>query len=312
ALHDSLERFPEPACHPGTRTDILDQLSSWSTDTNPESTILWLHGSAGMGKSAIAQMFAGNCQQEGRLGASFFFRRGHPKRGTWNGLVTTIAYQLAKSVPEFLLPLQQAMEADKLIVGRAIPVQFRRLIVEPFRQAPVPQIIPVIVLDGLDECTDHTVQQQILRLFIGAIRDQQLPIRLSVISRPEPHLREVLETNEVLTICRPLELSADLSAIRTYLQAEFSRIHSDYRARGIDLGTVWPTPDALDQLVWKSSGIFIYATTIIRFLGDEYRHPADQLTSILNLDPLSTAPLDDLYTQILSVIPQECHQLRIL
>ncbi|KAJ7117010.1 hypothetical protein C8R44DRAFT_556075, partial [Mycena epipterygia] len=315
ALHDSLERFPEPACHPGTRTDILDQLSSWSTDTNPESTILWLHGSAGMGKSAIAQMFAGNCQQEGRLGASFFFRRGHPKRGTWNGLVTTIAYQLAKSVPEFLSPLQQAMEADKLIVGRAIPVQFRRLIVEPFRQAPVPQIIPVIVLDGLDECTDHTVQKQILRLFIGAIQDHRLPIRLLLISRPEPHLREIIETSETLTICHPLALSADKSAyedIRTYLRAEFSRIWSEYMASGANLGADWPTMDALDHLVQKSSGIFIYATTIVRFISNEYSHPESQLASILRLDLRSTAPLDDLYTQILSALPREDQQLRIL
>ncbi|KAJ7117038.1 hypothetical protein C8R44DRAFT_627152 [Mycena epipterygia] len=312
AVHDSVERFPEPACHPGTRTQILEQLRLWSIDTNPESSLLWLHGSAGMGKSAIAQMFAGECHKEGRLGASFFFRRGHPKRGTWNGLITTIAYQLANSVPDFLLPLQQAIERDKIIVGRAIPVQFERLLVEPFHHIPVPQIIPVIVLDGLDECDNHKVQQQILWLFIGAIRDQQLPIRLIITSRPEPHLREVLEVNEVLTICRPLELSADRSDIRTYLQAEFSRIHSDYRARGINLGTVWPTPDALDQLVWKSSGTFIYATTVIRFVSDEYSHPEDRLTSLLRLDPLSTAPLDDLYTQILSVLPQESRQLRIL
>ncbi|KAJ7882768.1 hypothetical protein B0H14DRAFT_1458487, partial [Mycena olivaceomarginata] len=173
ALHDSGERFPEPACHPGTRTAILDQLKSWSVNTSPENALLWLHGSAGMGKSANAQMFAGECHKEGRLGALFFFRRGHPKRGTWHGLITTITYQLAKSVPEFLLPLQQAMETDKLIAGRAIPVQFQRLLVEPFRHIPVLQIIPVIVLDGLDECADRTVQQQILRLFIGAIRDPQ-------------------------------------------------------------------------------------------------------------------------------------------
>ncbi|KAJ7483226.1 hypothetical protein FB451DRAFT_102346 [Mycena latifolia] len=57
ALHDSVERFPEPACHPGTRTAVLEELKSWSVDTSPESTILWLHGCAGMGKSAIAQMF---------------------------------------------------------------------------------------------------------------------------------------------------------------------------------------------------------------------------------------------------------------
>ncbi|KAJ7117041.1 hypothetical protein C8R44DRAFT_983337 [Mycena epipterygia] len=315
ALHDSGERFPEPACHPGTRTEILEELRSWSTDINPDSTILWLHGSAGMGKSAIAQMFAGHCQQEGRLGASFFFRRGHPKRGTWNGLITTIAYQLAKSVPEFLSPLQEAMEADKLIVGRTIPVQFERLLMEPFRHAATPQIIPVIVLDGLDECADHTVQQRILGLFIGSIRAHQLPIRLLIISRPEPHLREVLETKETLSICRPLALSADDSAyedIRKYLQDEFSRIHSAYLVRGIDLGAIWPISDALNHLVRKSSGIFIYATTVIRFISDEYSHPEDRLASVLHLDPQSTAPLDDLYTQILSVLPQECLQFRIL
>ncbi|KAJ7117033.1 hypothetical protein C8R44DRAFT_674327, partial [Mycena epipterygia] len=166
ALHNSVERFPEPACHPGTRTEKLEQLISWSIDTSPESSLLWLNGSAGMGKSAIAQMFAGECHKQHRLGASFFFRRGHLKRGTWNSLITTIAYQLANSVPDFLLPLQQAMEANKLVVGRALPVQFQQLLVEPFRDAPVPQIIPVIVLDGLDECADHTVQQRILGLFI--------------------------------------------------------------------------------------------------------------------------------------------------
>ncbi|KAJ7117002.1 hypothetical protein C8R44DRAFT_708283 [Mycena epipterygia] len=315
ALHDSVERFPEPACHPGTRTAILDQLKSWSVATSPESALLWFHGSAGMGKSAIAQMFAGECHKQGRLGASFFFRRGHPKCGTWDGLITTIAYQLAKSVPEFLSPLQQAMETDKLVVGRAIPVQFERLFMEPFRHAVTPQIIPVIVLDGLDECAGHTVQQRILGLFIGSIRAHQLPIRLLIISRPEPHLRELLETKETLSICRPLTLSADDSAyedIRKYLQDEFSRIHSAYLVRGIDLGAIWPTSDALNHLVKMSSGIFIYAKTIICFVGDEYSHPGDRLASVLSLDPLGTTPLDDLYTQILSVLPQEHQQLRIL
>jgi hypothetical protein len=57
-------------------------------------------------------MFAGYCQSKGRLGASFFFRRGHPKRGEWNGLFPTIAYQLAKAIPEFMLPLQQVVDRD--------------------------------------------------------------------------------------------------------------------------------------------------------------------------------------------------------
>ncbi|KAJ7098956.1 hypothetical protein C8R44DRAFT_559931, partial [Mycena epipterygia] len=314
ALHDSGEHFPEPACHPGTRTDILDQLRSWSTDTSPESTLLWLRGSAGVGKSAIAQMFAGDCQAQGCFGASFFFRRGHPKRGTWHGLITTIAYQLAHSIPEFSLLLQQAMDSDKLIVGRGIMVQFQRLLVEPFQQLPALQSSPVVILDGLDECDDRQVQQQILRLFIDAIQNRQLPLRILISSRSEAHLRQILETEKAFLTCRPLALAADQSAyddIRIYLQDEFSRIRSDYLDKEIDLGAVWPA-DTLDHLVERSSGVFIYASTVIRFIDDEYCHPESRLASVLNLDPLSTAPLDDLYTEILSVLPRETEQLRIL
>ncbi|KAJ7257047.1 hypothetical protein C8J57DRAFT_1185914 [Mycena rebaudengoi] len=196
-----------------------------------------------------------------------------------------------------------------------MPVQFKRLILEPFRQAGPLGILTVIVLDGLDECEDHTIQQQILRLFLDTLRGTHLPIRMLICSRPDPHLREVLETAQMSAICRHFVLSCDKSAyqdIRIYLRDEFSRIHSDYRTRGIDLGTRWPSAEELDHLVQKSSGIFIYATTVIRFVGDEYSHPVDRLDSVLALDPQSTAPLDDLYKQILSLVPQSWQHLRIL
>ncbi|KAJ7478131.1 hypothetical protein FB451DRAFT_1131487 [Mycena latifolia] len=231
ALHDSGERFTEPACHPGTRTAVLEELKSWSLDTSPDSTILWLHGCAGMGKSAIAQMFAGECKAQGLLGASFFFKRGHPKRGTWNGLFTSLAYQLAMSVPELLLPVQQAVDTNKLVVGSAMTVQFRNLFAEPLRHTACLQFMPVIVLDGLDECADHKVQQQILRLFIDVIHNHHLPIRLLIASRPEPHIREILETEETSVICRHSHLSADNSAIQIYFRDEFSRIRTEYMAR---------------------------------------------------------------------------------
>jgi hypothetical protein len=268
-----------------------------------------------MGKSAIAQMFAGDCQAQGRLGASFFFRRGHPKRGTWDGLFTSLAYQLAISVSELLLPVQQAVEADKLVVGRAMTVQFQKLISDPFQNTPNLRFMPVIVVDGLDECKDHNIQQKILHLFTTAIRDYHLPVRLLITSRPEPHLRETLQSGDTFAICRHSQLSADNSAyadIRIYLCAELSRIYREFLARGIDLGPGWPAREVVTHLVQKSSGIFIYAATVIRFIGDEYTHPAERLAAVLSLDPSSTAPLDDLYTEVLSVVPPEATRLRVL
>ncbi|KAJ7678425.1 hypothetical protein B0H14DRAFT_972412, partial [Mycena olivaceomarginata] len=195
-----------------------------------------------------------------------------------------------------------------------LAISFQALLVEPLKKLSDLQRTPVIVLDGLDECADHKIQQQILRLFIGAIQHHHLRLRLLIVSRPEPHLREVLETEETFAICRHFALSADKSAyrdIQTYFQAEFSRICCEFIARGISLEPEWPSPDTVDQLVRMSSATFVYATTVIRFIDDEYHHPADRLNSVLELDPQSTAPLDDLYTQILSVVPQEQEETQL-
>lgn len=313
ALHDSTERFPEPACHPGTRNAILEKLGTWAVDPSPVTTLLWLHGAAGIGKSAIAQMFAGDCQTGGRHGASFFFKSGDLKRGTWHGLFATLAYQLAHSIPDLLLPVRLAVENDKLLLGRNMSVQFRKLLIEPFSRISPLHARPVVVVDGLDECEDRQIHQQILRLFLGAIQANQLPIHLLICSRSEPHIREILSAEGTSAMCEQVQLSGDPAAfddIRTYLRDEFARIKLEINTRGVDLGAVWPTPETLDHLVIKSSGIFIYATTVIRFLGDDYSHPVDRLEAVLALDPASTAPLDDLYTEILSVVtPKEQHLL---
>ncbi|KAJ7630231.1 hypothetical protein FB45DRAFT_531164 [Roridomyces roridus] len=312
ALHDSGERFPEPICHPGTRTNILRDLDSWSADGSAKP-ILWLHGSAGIGKSAIVQKFAGDCDQRGRAAASFFFKRGHRSCGGWDQIVATIAYQLAEAVPEFSDSLRQTIKQEKLIVGRAVPIQFERLLVQPFDKFPRTAAPPVVVVDGLDECADRKHQQQLLNLFIKAIEAGRLPIRLVVASRPEPQIREILEAKAAL--CRSYELSADESAyndVKLYLGDEFRRVRRDCRRRGVDLGKPWPGASTLQQLVRRSSGIFIYATTVIGFVDDDFCHPADRLAAVMALDPNSTTPLDDLYTQILSVLPHERSQLHIL
>ncbi|KAJ7660321.1 hypothetical protein DFH06DRAFT_1326451 [Mycena polygramma] len=341
AMHNSAERPPDPACHPGTRESVLHTLRAWSRDDtrlddrNPETRwpisrglsvvdhlatrrqacspgahLLWLHGSAGMGKSAIAQTFAAECQEDGILGASFFFRRGDPGRGNWKGLFPTLAYQLAASYPEFGNALRQAVER-----GQAMRHQFQKLIVAPFEQTPPLSAPLIIVIDGLDECADHDVQTILLKLVIEGLRTGAFPVRVLLASRPEAHLREVFEEPANFDVCRHLELDADTSAyddIRRYLWAEFSRIHACYTSRGIPLENGWPAEDAINHLVYKSSGTFIYVTTVVRYIDDEYSHPTERLNSVLALDPHSTAPLDTLYSQVLSNVPNRSIVRRVL
>ncbi|KAJ7308637.1 hypothetical protein DFH08DRAFT_975227 [Mycena albidolilacea] len=314
AMHNSAERRPEPSCHEGTHDLVLSDLWAWSQDDRREGSLLWLYGSAGMGKSAVVN-FAANCAKEGTLGASFFFKRRDARRGTWKGLFPTLAYQLATTFEELRGSIHEAVEDDRLVVGQAMLHQFQKLLVVPLNQALPLRVHPIIVIDGLDECEDRGVQVQLLKLIIDELRTGRLPVRFLIASRPEPHLREVLQTFDNFDFCRHIELRPDESAyaaIRRYFCDEFSRIRCLHHSRGIPLEDDWPGQSSINHLVEKSSGTFIYATTVLRYIDDEYSHPADRLDAVLHLDPHSTAPLDNLYTQIMSAIPERSTLRRVL
>ncbi|KAJ7863330.1 hypothetical protein B0H14DRAFT_2349045, partial [Mycena olivaceomarginata] len=174
AMHNSAERPPEPSCHEGTRDRVLSDLQAWSQDDRREGGLLWLYGSAGMGKSAVSQNFAANCEKEGTLGGSFFFKRQDVGRGTWKGLFPTLAYQLATTFEELRGSIHEAVEDDRLIFGQAMLHQFRKLLVVPLNQAPPLTLHPIIVIDGLDECEDRGVQVQLLKLIIDELRTGRL------------------------------------------------------------------------------------------------------------------------------------------
>jgi hypothetical protein len=70
--------------------------------------------------------------------------------------------------------------------------------------------------------------------------------------------------------------------------------------------------------VEQSSGYFIYASTVIKFIDDKHFRPSDRLNLILGItEPGSEPPfdpLDQLYIQILSDVPQDARPqlIRIL
>jgi sigma54-dependent transcription regulator len=104
AFHNSKERFPPPQCHEGTREVTWSQIITWIAQThnniNPTTArILWLHGPAGAGKSAIAESISEKPEAHNMLAGSFFFSWGNDQRGTTQFFISTIAYQLCHSIP---------------------------------------------------------------------------------------------------------------------------------------------------------------------------------------------------------------------
>ncbi|KAF8173402.1 hypothetical protein K438DRAFT_1610859, partial [Mycena galopus ATCC 62051] len=81
ALYDSADSFPQPRCHPETRTQMLEDLCNWALAAGSARPIHWLHGPAGAGKSTIMQTLCQRLDHASRLGGAFFFKRNHPTRG---------------------------------------------------------------------------------------------------------------------------------------------------------------------------------------------------------------------------------------
>lgn len=57
--------------------------------------VSWLHGPAGIGKSALAESLALSLKGDGDRAASFFFSRTAPRRKDGSQLIVTLTYQLA-------------------------------------------------------------------------------------------------------------------------------------------------------------------------------------------------------------------------
>ncbi|KAJ7793472.1 hypothetical protein B0H14DRAFT_3093999 [Mycena olivaceomarginata] len=280
AFHDSAERYPPPKL-----------LWNWSSETNPSSTVLWLHGPAGAGKSAIAQSFCQNLEAGHRLGASFFFKRGHSSRGTATKLFPTIAYQLAlsKNPSDLCQVILRTVDENPSILDRSLSLQLQTLIVDPCRQTFIVnlcrRIFPkhpiVIVIDGLNECDSQNIQQEILSSIGNAIHNEYLPIRFLIASRPEPHIRNIFLRPCLKRCHHPVNIQQSFGDVYKYLVDGFARIHTEHHETMTGIPRPWPAVEVIQKLVDKSSGYFIYASTVLKFVDDQNFRPTERLEIIM-------------------------------
>ncbi|KAF7340663.1 NACHT domain-containing protein [Mycena sanguinolenta] len=319
AIHDSAESFPQPKCHPETRTKMLQDLRNWALNRTRDkigmrSNILWLYGPAGAGKSAIMQTLADQLADAGRLGGSFFFKRGHATRGNANSLFTTIAYQLALNIAWLRTAISQIVENNPSILGQTLKTQLQKLIFEPSCTGENHNPIPIII-DGLDECQGDVIQEEILRVIKNFCSESTIPLRFIIASRPEAHIQRMFHSAFYHRAYRPMNVEQSFDDVRKYLCDQFSRIHDQHDAMA-NIPLPWPPPPVLEELVRNSSGYFIYAATIVKFIGDDDYRPTERLRMIQDGSRtdcrLPFDSLDQLYMTILHAAPRPSELLPIL
>ena len=194
-------------------------------------------------------------------------------------------------------------------------VQLQTLIVDAFQYlSPFPQHYYLVIIDGLDECHDNATQQSILRLLCDAITVHKLPLRILIGSRPESIIRDSFDQESLYTVTRRVVLDETFDPgrdIQVFLQDGFAKICVTNPILS-HVEQPWPEEGIIDLLVQRSSGQFIYAATVLKFVGAEFRSPTNQLALVLRPDPTAFSDLDQLYTQILSAYPSAVNIVKVL
>lgn len=309
AAFNSRDREHEPQCLPETRVELLEQIISWS-NTQSGPGIFWLNGMAGTGKSTIARTIARTLDNQHRLGASFFFSRGQGDLGHARKLFTTLAVQLAYSLPSLKALICKALDAEYNIAEQGLSDQWTKLIFRPLskleRISPIRPPI-VLVVDALDECERMDGKDDariILRLLSKAKDLENIQLRIFVTSRPEIPIRHGFNAMSGLAhqdcILHNIAQSVIERDISIFIKDEFGNIRKKRH-----LPIEWPGEQRISLLVHYADGLFIYAATICRFI-DAFR-PEKRLAQVLQPSAINTAAkrtsptqkLDEMYTTVL-------------
>ena len=258
---------------------------------------------AGTGKSTIARTIAREYYEKRCLGASFFFSRGSGDLGSASKVFTTIARQLVELSPDLERYIYEAVAKTSNIGNLGLQDQWEKLIVQPLsrleeRTFPLPL---VLVIDALDECEGDDDVELLLRVLATAGSLHRVQLRILVTSRPEISIRhgifDIPTASHQDFILHNIEQTVVDHDISVFFEHNLKRIR-----RKFNLALGWPGEDSTRLLVQRAGGLFIYAATARRFIGEDPRLAEARLDLILQCSNPALPPekqLDKIYSTIL-------------
>jgi hypothetical protein len=310
AAYDSAQRYPAPKCIEGTRIELLARLTSWA-DEPDQKPICWLNGRPGSGKSAVSQTIAEMYASEKRLAASFFFSRRDLERRTMQHVVPTLTTQLLAFLPSIYPAVIAALEKDYMIPMKVLREQMEKLLFGPLSTAAETSYSPhLIIVDALDECDDQSLVLELVTLLVDLSRKSSVPLRLLITSRAEPWLQSRFHSPDIATLTKPLDIhSFTVDAdIRSFLRSALDDIYDQNPQVMREVARPWPPSEELERIVNKANGLFIFALTVVKFVGSKTYNPILRLQAIIE-DTASEstgsayADLDSLYRDAISTFP---------
>ncbi|EIW73967.1 hypothetical protein CONPUDRAFT_113946, partial [Coniophora puteana RWD-64-598 SS2] len=288
AIYDSNERQPHSQCLEGTRVDLLQHLKDLVDDGRRK--VVWVSGESGSGKSTVAHTLADGLRAEGKLVGTFFFSRKHTKRSTFNYVLLTLAYQIGLHHPIARETIVKAISDDPALLS---PDKSRhdllvKLIMEPMRELAIiwkdtPDMS--IVFDALDEGANSGTDliRPFILLLARLVKDASLPVlNIIITSRPWPEIRAVMGNPNVSPVLETVlvERFDSHEDVVRFLRHSFDHVY-DTCLRAFSIPGPWPPEVDFQILSEQAHGRFIFAATVIRFIGQD--EPQSRLRLICSM-----------------------------
>ena len=281
------------SCMEGTRQTILQEIEN-KVKSADSHNVIWIRGPPGVGKSALAASISTRLEGKGRHVISFRFDRTQSTTITTDALWRVIACDFVRQYPSLR---QHLVEGSRGHNSSDIDHLFKSLIETPLSALDnVPhEELPVIVVDALDECgglrhdssgwDDYEGLLHTLKRWVQV--DHLKKFKLVITSRPENRITQIFPDSISTHVNIPSgsDVKPGDSAsndIRVFLKSQLD-------AMGVD--EAWVVR-AIDHLVPRAGGIFIWATTVadflrlnpkVRFSALELKDDSDGLETLYSL-----------------------------
>ncbi|KIJ40495.1 hypothetical protein M422DRAFT_256455 [Sphaerobolus stellatus SS14] len=285
-------------CLTGTRQHIFDKVDTWLQDK--KSNLLWISGSPGAGKSAIASSLVSQIGH--RNCVRFFFKRDSPYFHNPSNVWKTIAYYLSIVNIDIGIYLDKYLkENPSYLENSQCSEYFDTLIVKAFRSISLKNQTqaPIIIIDALNECDTSEEQKDFLKSLANWAKLPEFSFKIIVTSCNQKNIQDAIGyCSYHLHI--PTVDTASTQDIQIFLKDSFQQLK-------VDLGSF---PNAINHLAQYSAGLFIWAKLATSYIaaGTVTERLDDVLMNMGQLGQFkdNNLNLDRLYAQILHSIFVDC------
>ncbi|KAL7804000.1 hypothetical protein V8C43DRAFT_1900 [Trichoderma afarasin] len=281
--------------HPGTCSWVLKnpKISSW-LQSKSDTSVLWLQGTPGSGKSVISTQLVNFMQASNMFVIHHFCTYLYTSSTTYEQILKSLLMQLLRQDGDLV-----AHVYEEFVLGKKSPTvpaleRLLQLLFKSISNEPSKAEYVWIILDGLDEC-ELEKQARVVSLMNQVASDRSSPgnttCKVLISSRTSSILSTCLRKKQTVSLSDEKDCLEE--AIRQYASQRLQSLEQKFHQLHISPGEV----DNIERgIAKKADGMFLYARLVLDYLSTNIFYSGDEIMTSVNQLP---EKLGDFYRKIL-------------